>query len=355
MVLTEVGDALLQFLLEDEGEEVAGHVTTNGLVDFVKDRPRREQALGGAEGLLHHGKLLVAEHGIKRRKVGIGAQNEDAIELGILLGLGMIDDEAILAGRCEKAAIAGIADERLVAFLELPFERSQDCGAIGGVLLGLVVIAADDVAASSQRNRFGLVIDTLAALGDGQRHERCWIVEHKLAHQFVRTLAHTENVEEPACFKFSDRLSADHAAIRDNADATDGEPLAQPVDHRNETAHVGGVAGPHLRADRTPVAVEQDGKDHLVQIRPMILGEAVPAERLPAGAFEVQAGRVHEHEIKLGEQVAPLGAQLLFHHILETARRQGAAVLFGGRQFLAQPRHRPIEVMQVEPSTPSIR
>jgi hypothetical protein len=29
--------------------------------------------------------------------------------------------------------------------------------------------------------------------------------------------------------------------------------------------------------------------------------------------------------------------------------------LFGGRQFLAQPRHRPIEVMQVEPSTPSIR
>jgi hypothetical protein len=35
---TEVGDALLQLLLEDEGEEAAGHVTANGLIDFVEDR-----------------------------------------------------------------------------------------------------------------------------------------------------------------------------------------------------------------------------------------------------------------------------------------------------------------------------
>src|ERR1700686_4886150 len=32
---TEVGDALLQLLLQDEGEEAAGHVTANSLVDFV--------------------------------------------------------------------------------------------------------------------------------------------------------------------------------------------------------------------------------------------------------------------------------------------------------------------------------
>src|SRR6202158_4670433 len=35
---TKVGDALLQLLLQDEGEEAAGHVTANGLVDFVEDR-----------------------------------------------------------------------------------------------------------------------------------------------------------------------------------------------------------------------------------------------------------------------------------------------------------------------------
>src|SRR4051794_25210904 len=67
------------------------------------------------------------------------------------------------------AAIAGVADEGLVAFLELPFERGQDRGAVGGILFRLAVITADDVAASGQRHRLGLVIDTLAALADGQR------------------------------------------------------------------------------------------------------------------------------------------------------------------------------------------
>jgi len=65
-------------------------------------------------------------------------------------------------------------------------------------------------------------------------------------------------------FELRDRLRTDHAAIGDNANATNREPLAQPVNHRNETAGVGGVAGPHLRANWPSVAVEQDGEDHLV-------------------------------------------------------------------------------------------
>ena len=87
-----------------------------------------------------------------------------------------------------------------------------------------------------------------------------------------------------------------------------------------------------------------------MQVRTMILGEAMLSERLAAGAFEVQAGRVHEHQIELREQIAPVGEQLLFDDILQAARREGrAAILFLRGQFLAQPRHRPIEVMQVEP------
>jgi hypothetical protein len=49
----------------------------------------------------------------------------------------------------------------------------------------------------------------------------------------------------------------------------------------------------------------------------------------------------------------PLGKQPLFHHILETAWRQCAAILFIARQFLAQPRHRPIKVMQVKTTPPT--
>src|SRR5580692_724669 len=55
----------------------------------------------------------------------------------------------------------------------------------------------------------------------------------------------------------------------------------------------------------TAIALEQHGENHLAQVRPMILGIAVPAERLPAGALEIQTGRIHEYEIELGEQVTP--------------------------------------------------
>src|SRR5262249_16030121 len=57
----------------------------------------------------------------------------------------------------------------------------------------------------------------------------------------------------------------------------------------------GGVARPHLRAHRPPVAIEQHREDHLPQVRPMVLAVAVPAQRLPASVLEVQAGGVHEH------------------------------------------------------------
>ena len=38
----------------------------------------------------------------------------------------------------------------------------------------------------------------------------------------------------------------------------------------------------------------------------MILAVAVLAQRLAAGALEVQAGGVHEHQVKPREQVAPM-------------------------------------------------
>ena len=43
--------------------------------------------------------------------------------------------------------------------------------------------------------------------------------------------------------------------------------------------------------------------------------------------------------------------QLLLHHVLAAARgERRAPVLLLLRQFLPQPRHRPIEMMQIEPS-----
>jgi hypothetical protein len=60
-----------------------------------------------------------------------------------------------------------------------------------------------------------------------------------------------------------DGLGADHASVGDDADAADREAFAQPVDHRHQSGDIGGVARPHLRAYRTPVAVDQHCEDHL--------------------------------------------------------------------------------------------
>ena len=50
--MTERGNAVLQRCLQHQGEEATEHVTADGLVELVEDRPGGEEVLGGAEGLL---------------------------------------------------------------------------------------------------------------------------------------------------------------------------------------------------------------------------------------------------------------------------------------------------------------
>ena len=113
-------DAALQGFPEHGCEEAAEHVTADGLVELMEDRPRREQVLGGVEGLLHGPQLLVAKHGCEWVEVGVGAQHENAVEPLLLFNVCSIDREVLLADRLHIAAVADIADERLAAPLELP-------------------------------------------------------------------------------------------------------------------------------------------------------------------------------------------------------------------------------------------
>src|SRR6266481_3575991 len=108
----------LQRLLEHEREETAEHVAADGLVELVEDRTGFEQVLGGSEGLLHGPQLLVAEHGFERVEIGVGAQHENAVEPFLVLNLVRVDREVLIADRLQVAAIAGVADERLVALAE---------------------------------------------------------------------------------------------------------------------------------------------------------------------------------------------------------------------------------------------
>ena len=146
-----------------------------------------------------------------------------------------------------------------------------------------------------------------------------------------------------------DGVGTDHATIGHDADVADGEATAQAVDHRNEGRHIGGVAGPHLRADRPAVLVDDDADDHLVQGRPVVLGMAALAERGAARALEIQGGGVHEHHRQIGEEIAPAREQPLLDEILDAARNQRPVGLLRRRQFLAEPSHGAVEVMELQP------
>jgi hypothetical protein len=49
----------------------------------------------------------------------------------------------------------------------------------------------------------------------------------------------------------------------------------------------------------------------------MVLAVAVLAQGLATGALEVQAGRIHEHQVEPRQQIAPMREQALLHHVLD--------------------------------------
>ena len=55
----------------------------------------------------------------------------------------------------------------------------------------------------------------------------------------------------------------------------------------------------------------------------MILGKAALSEGLSARSLEIEAGRVHEHEIERAEQIAPPREQFLLDDVLQATRREG--------------------------------
>ena len=130
----------------------------------------------------------------------------------------------------------------------------------------------------------------------------------------------------------------------------DAEAALQAIDRRDQAVHVGGVSRPHLRAHRPAVAIEENGEDHLIEIGPMVLGEPAPSKSLTARTLEIEARRVHEHDVERGQKVAPAGEQLLLQNVLHAARRKRRRrVLLVLGQFLAEPRHRAIKMMQLDP------
>jgi hypothetical protein len=127
---------------------------------------------------------------------------------------------------------------------------------------------------------------TFAAPGHRERPKRRWIVEHQFAHQLVGALARPEDVKQAARLQLSHSAKVS-ALIRPRSAITHTRAMAKRIRSRSITGIrvVTSAVSP-----RPPIAVDHHRQYHLAKIGPMVFAVAVAAERLAAGAFEVQAG-----------------------------------------------------------------
>jgi len=99
----------------------------DGGVGLVKDRPGVEAGLGGAEQSLDLQQVAIAQHGPQRRDLRVGPEYGDAVEAGFVGELAGIDLEGLAGvGAAQVAPIGRVADERLVALLQLGLEPGND-------------------------------------------------------------------------------------------------------------------------------------------------------------------------------------------------------------------------------------
>ena len=98
-----------------------------------------------------------------------------------------------------------------------------------------------------------------------------------------------------------------------------------------------------------PLTIEHRPHDHLVQIGPMVLAEASLADVLTTLALEIDRGRVEEDQLEIGEEIAAVVEHPLLDPVFDAAggERCLARLLVSG-QFLAEPGHGPVEVVQLQ-------
>src|ERR1019366_6548370 len=145
-----------------------------------------------------------------------------------------------------------------------------------------------------------------------------------------------------------DRLLADHAPVGHDAHTSHAEATPQAIHDGDQRGHVGGVAGPQFAADRSALPVDHGPHDHLVEVGAVVFAEATLADVLSAFTLEVDRGGVEEHELKVSEEVAAVGEELLFDAVLGASGCEGglARLLVLG-QLLAEPGHGPVQVMEL--------
>ena len=155
-LVTGSEEAVLQLLAQNQGEKGTEDVTADGVVAFVEDRAGGEEGFCGAEDVLDHPAVAIAQDDLERGELGVGAQHIDAVEEGVEGNAARVDFEAAPGFEAEKAAITAVAHQAFVAAGERLGESRNDGGTFGGILMRLGLVATDNVAAAP---RFACGVD----------------------------------------------------------------------------------------------------------------------------------------------------------------------------------------------------
>src|SRR3970040_1440297 len=121
-------------------------MAANRLILPVVNRPRLEDRLHGAKDRLDHPEMLVRERRTVHRQAGVRPQDPFAVVLGIGGDLGLIDGKP-RARRLQKPPKPLVPDQRLVPLRQRLLQRGDNGLAVVAILLRLVRIDTDDVAA----------------------------------------------------------------------------------------------------------------------------------------------------------------------------------------------------------------
>src|SRR5271168_3191598 len=343
-------EAIFEFFGEQQRQKRAEHMAADRHVAAVVDRAGGEHGLGLAQQLLDPQQVAVAQHDLQWGDLSVGTQYVEPVEARVVGVPCLVDGDVPGRDGLEITAEAAVADQSLVALGEPGAQPVEDRSTLLGIAASLGEIATDDVPSAADFYLLGLEFSEVARRPrHDQRNKGRLIINDGTAHLGTAALAHAEDVFELAFLQGSNGRGADHTAVGDNADAADAKTRAQPVDHRQQGGHVGGVAGPQLGAQRPAVLIHDQPDDHLIEIGPVVLRVAATTKLLAALSLKGQAGKgqaggVHKDDAELGKQIAPAGEQLLFHDVLAAARRPLAgAGLIGER--LTEPGHGAVQMM----------
>ena len=109
----------------------------------------RVRMIALVEEVLDKEKIAVAQDRLKRGHLRVGAQDENPVEArasSASLPASISNSGRLWPRLCADSADDGIADQRLVALLQLRIERGDDRFTVLAVVLGFRFVAADDIA-----------------------------------------------------------------------------------------------------------------------------------------------------------------------------------------------------------------